>query len=472
MPDLNKKAPRGSSARHNFSDQCSPIDHAPARRVLELGYLALGVAIGALFLAAVYPISRPHPSSDDWTYANAVGLPWTEFAAWIFAQHVDHRIPIIKGVQYLILWATRFDFRALILLNFAVAALGVHAYFRFARLYRGQLAFGDFIAPLILLNLSFGLFGWAFSAQFSFSIALALAFLPELVLAQQQASRGRLAFAMAILLACGLCGMNGLVLAYGTACVLLLALICGPKLPMRRATFMGVLLVLAVLTAVAFTWTPSETSSSMRNLDLPRLGRWLVHLAKSSFVIDAIAYGDWLSIACVVLVLAGLISGLARGILLLQGRLALTEVAPLAVFAGVLVLLVVVAIGRSGTAEWSPGLEMHYGYLASPVILLSWLTISNRLPRGLISIVGILWVAMAAHAFYSGAVWRLAYLKDNHRIFVLATQAIASQDDANTVTDRHIKDFYYVDIPATRREVANGISKLRTIGRPLYETTK
>lgn len=431
-------------------------------------YAATVIVIAACFLTAIYPVSRPHPFSDDWTFANIVGAGWRDFIEWIFIQHVDHRIPLVKAVQYLVLRITRFDFRALVLLNFAVAVSGVLAYAQFARRYRGHLALGDLIVPLILLNFSFGLFGWAFSAQFSFSVSLALVFLFVFVAAQQQASRPMLTIALATLLACGMCGMNGLVLAFVSAGTLLLAFLRAPHLPMRRENIGGLLLVLAILLLVVFNWKPSGASSSLASLDLKRLCRWLLHLAKSSFTIDAVKYKDWLAISCALFILAGAVKGLASAASLARGRLPVGDAALLAVFAGFLAVGLVVAIGRSGTSEWSPGLEMHYGYLVAPLVPLSWLMISTRISGRLSMALGAVLVVLYAHAYHAGTKWRFEYLSANQRSFTRATEAVTSDADAAAVAREYIKDYYYIDTPDTLAQVAHGISKLRDVGGPLY----
>ena len=193
--------------------------------------------IAAIFLSSCFvyiPIQilirslMTGPTPASWEPAGANTLKW------VLALHNDHRIPLMKLLQYTTLRATYFDFRSLVLINFAIGVIGSISLSEIARNYRGKSHIGDIIIPMVLLNFGTGFMGWGFSAQFLLSVSsslVAILFFQR----SENSNRARVAATLAMLV-CALSGMNGIVLAVSlAACFLLFYLIC-PKNRTPRAS--------------------------------------------------------------------------------------------------------------------------------------------------------------------------------------------------------------------------------------------
>jgi hypothetical protein len=256
------------------------------------------IGIFIVFALCIYPVSRAHPWSDDWTYPGIYGSNWKEFLQWVVAQHVDHRIPIIKLVQYGLLKLSRFDFRVLLLFNAAMATAGALALVGAARLHRGSAHWGDLVIPLTVLNFGFGLYAWAFSAQFSFCIALSFVFLFLFIKSQSANSKPLLIAAMVALLACALCGMNGAIVATVISAAILVLAIRQRAWKTQRAMVAGPALVLAMTAAVFLTWQPSGTTLAAQSDPATRMLSWARHLVESSFIVDGWLQGYSRPILC------------------------------------------------------------------------------------------------------------------------------------------------------------------------------
>jgi hypothetical protein len=64
------------------------------------------------------------PIVDDWAYIDPLNITSTkDFISWLFAQHVDHRIPLQKLIHFSLAKATGFDFRILVFFNLTLALL-------------------------------------------------------------------------------------------------------------------------------------------------------------------------------------------------------------------------------------------------------------------------------------------------------------------------------------------------------------
>ena len=75
-----------------------------------------------------------------------------------------------------------------------------------------------------------------------------------------------------------------------------------------------------------------------------------------------------------------------------------------------IVLGALIVVGRATQSEWAPGLEMHYGYLTTPIPILAWIIVSRFSPWFLAA--GLAAVLLIAYgpAFVAGLNWRLTYM--------------------------------------------------------------
>ena len=445
------------------------MNHRLTTRVVKVA--AIGSFI--IFALCIYPVSRAHPWSDDWTYPGIYGSSWKDFFQWVIAQHVDHRIPIIKMVQYFLLTLSKFDFRVLLLFNAAMATAGALALAGVARLHRGSTHWGDLVIPLTVLNFGFGLYAWAFSAQFSFCIALSFIFLYLFIKSQSVDSKPLLIAAMVSLWACALCGMNGAIVATVISAAVLAFAVRHKASKTQPLMIAGPTLVLVMNAVVFLTWQPSGTTLAAQTDPETRMLSWARHLVESSFIVDSWLQGYLRPILCALLFGAAL----ARALIYLaqtlrQGNGDMTKVAIYATILAYAILFASIVLGRSRSGEWSPGLEMHYGYLVVALVPLSWIIMTESRKESVArwALAAVLLVAYG-HAFRAGALYRFHDVRDNYVQYANATLAIGSQEVPEALAKRKIASYFFVDTPETQDTVSQGIGKLRKVGGPLYKTS-
>jgi len=429
------------------------------------------IGIFIVFALCIYPVSRAHPWSDDWTYPEIYGASWSDFFHWVIAQHVDHRIPIIKLAQFTLLKISKFDFRVLLLFNAAMATAGALALAGVARLHRGSAHWGDLVIPLTILNFGFGLYAWAFSAQFSFCIALSFLFLYLLIKSQSTNSKLQLLAAMAALWACALCGMNGAIVATVIAAAILAFALRCKAWKTQPAMVFGPALVLVMNATIFLTWQPSGATLATQADPAAHMLSWARHLVESSFIVDSWLQGAWRPILCALLFAAALARALIYLVQTLRrGNADMAKVAIYATILAYAMLFLSIVLGRSRSGEWSPGLEMHYGYLVIALVPLSWIIVTESGQKSLArwALAAVLLVAYG-HAFRWGALYRFHDVRDNNVQYTNATLAIGSEEAPQALAKRKIGSYFFVDTPDTQETVAQGIAKLRQVGGPLYK---
>lgn len=430
---------------------------------LTVSYLFIGL-IFVLFLLYVYPYSNPFPFSDDWTYPNILGTGWINSLSWLFALHNDHRIPVMKLVQYLTLRETSFDFRALIFINGIVATTGCVSFLFVARNYRGRSHIGDIIIPMVLLNPAAGFFGWGFSAQFLLSVSSSM--VAVLYLQKPPSWRSSTVATLALAI-CALSGMNGVVLSAIISISFLFFHVFGEK---RKATWVGHVFIIALCIVLLTTWTPSVASVSPTQTSKAQILNWLYQYSKSSFIVSAFHGGWWRASLCIALALGAVALAVPPIFRSFRGiKLPPSDFAVYAAIAAYMALFFSVVIGRSAHGPWSPGLEMHYGYLAAPIPLMSWIVVSRYLPRHGTSVLALILVTVYAQAFVENAGWRRTYLLSRYALYEKIGADLHSDMPAASIAEKHIKIFYHVDTPDVQQQVTQGIIKLRQFGGPFTE---
>jgi hypothetical protein len=135
--------------------------------------------------------------------------------------------------------------------------------------------------------------------------------------------------------------------------------------------------------------------------------------------------------------------------------------AALVMLATVLVLASV-AIGR--VSSWSPGLHLHYGYLATILPLASWVVVSTLAPRRVALAAGLALVAMYAGIYGKNVGLRREQLlqREQDRLRI-----VADLDSGMAVVDfveRNNRLLTYVDDENARRRVEQAVSMLREAG--------
>lgn len=431
--------------------------------------IAMSGVILFIFLAFAYPITRPYPFTDDWTYVAIQGTGLENLLSWLIAPHNDHRIPVMKAAQFLLLKLACFDFRPLLLLNAVVALSGVMAAFEAARLARGRSHFGDLFIPLILLNLSFGLFGWGFSGQFAFTVAFGLVFLALFGHAERRCSWVMLICAYGALAACALTGMNGLVVATAVAVAIAVVGFRAPRSSFGRASAILAVSVLVISAVLWAGWNPSSASASPFSVPFTQVLDWAYNLSKATFVVSAFNTGWWLATLNVLLCIGAFVAVGRRRFARApcsEGRL--FEAALVGIFGASCLLAVTLVLGRVGHSPWSAGLEMHYGYLVTPVPVLAWILLSRDLNSAAAAGLALLLLGAYGESFVTGAKWRFDYVRGESVRVSDTVQLLRSDMPEKDLADQRISEFFYVDLPPWRERIAGYIKKLRQIGGPVY----
>lgn len=419
--------------------------------------------------------AQPFPFSDDWHFVPyAVGIEQISWD-WLWHQHVDHRIPLQKLIQVFLLQASSVDFRVLVLANAVFAYLVTVLLLRAVRSYRGRTSIGDFLFPLILMNPGFGPFHWGFHFQFMSSVLLVLCSLAFILLSMVDNKVLNLLASGVCLLLLAFCGMNGAILAgiiSFTALVHLYAVRPIESIAMTHVTAVLFATALAAVGVVFFSWQPSGASRMPRDaalLDSVRsvMENWFLlitpHGRRLPLAAPSLYYAanSVLYAAAIVIVGYRLWANHKSTTGVGQGLLALASVV-----LGGLALLLSIAIGRS--SYWSPGLEVHYGYLAVILPLASWIIISTETPKKLT-----VWVASGLLFIY-GAMYlnNLDLVQEEidykRKVLVSFYSDAGSGMPVAEFVAKHIPNFFYIDTEHARKTVESGILLMKNAGIQPY----
>jgi hypothetical protein len=452
------------------------------QRLANIQYWALlGVALACfwLLLRIVVVHGSPFPFSDEWGLIKHVGDGMSSGdLVWLIAPHVDHRIPLLKLYNMLLLPLSGFDFRIVQATNGVLLFVACLVILRIIFLCKRRVDWGDFAIPLILLNVGFGAAFWAFSFQFLSSTLLLLGFCFAALSTIRGSSPNALLAAVACVFAMPLCGMNGVVPALLISVVLLVALCrIEPKPDARNVRIVRLLLVgaLMVSVTVVLCWRPSgaatvePTEIASR---IPGIVGNFFRMIKPNPMVGSEAHGNVQS------AFGALLAALAIGVLGQRlgaayrrtGAVAIADVAMASALAATLLLILAVAIGRS--AYWSLGLERHYGFFPVALTIISWAVVSLYLPRYAVSMIGIVLLAWSLYSYSANLQWRTAWSKQRDSQTIAIYGEMARHASVGSLVALHIRDFYFVDTQRSRQRVAEAIELLRARGVKPYAMLK
>jgi hypothetical protein len=429
--------------------------------------LMLVIAVG--FYGVILPAFRPYPYADEWVYQVPFSFEsgWA-FIQWAFVQHVDHRIPIQKVLQFAILRASGFDFRYVVGLNFALAMVLCAMLLSVAKMYRGRQSFSDLIFPLATLSFGAGFSLWGFQFAFLSSTFFVSGFLFLAVCYERSKRMYQLNMAIVCLLLCSFCGLNGMVMSSGLTLVFLIYLsfeALRSKRPGKLSTYSLIAAVLFVNIILWKSWSPSS-ASNLAHFDPVEFSRFLFGLLPAAFVIFAFSDVWWKDAFIIALLLGASFSIWQK---LVQRRWGLSDTVLTGTILVTLFLVASISGGRNvGTGGWNSVLCMHYGYLTIFIPLLSWILVSSGDRTSWKILLGVVSVFLFAWAFQTNAVWRWSNVSavSSHQKMIL--QELARGTKPDVVTDRFLLDFTWKDEPVYRQEVAQGISTFRDHGYTLY----
>ncbi|HEY2748720.1 MAG TPA: hypothetical protein VGL86_29070 [Polyangia bacterium] len=400
-----------------------------ARRLLpSAGFAAL----------AAYTVARAalrFAYSDDFDLALG---KWPPPAAWLWAQHNEHRLPLPK---LLLAWCARHgDFRVGVGLSLALMT-GACAWLvaRVDREDRGVAV--RVLVPAVLLCPASNAWHWDVELQFVACAALfVVAFAAALT-----AARARDAVVVALAsISLPLTGGNGVVLSVATVLASLALARDGTRDRWARAIFAtGAAATLAIDAAYLIGYHAPPQHEALHAASLPQLGSVAAHLLVAP--LGALAERA--------VVIAAPLGALAFAAAVVMIARAPRRFVFACFFAGSLALVAVIAAARAGRG-WPPGLELHYAPLIAPAYVVAVVALAPLLAQRRV-------VALVA---CTGAVAMcLAYVPTatpESRLRERAFIADCGRAPADLLAARHLPLFYYVDTPAARAVVARYLATL------------
>jgi len=427
----------------------------------------LAIAITAYFFIKFLPLFRPYPYADDWIYTSPIKFKsLNDWISWLFAQHVDHRIPIQKLSNYAVLRLSSFDFRYLIAFNYLLALLMTFNLLYIARTYRGYQSIFDALIPLVCLEYAAGFTQWGFQFQFLFSMVATTGFAYFCFRYLKSDNIIYMVLACFAILASALSGINGLIAA--TWCTIaLLGWIALNFAKSRTKEWFGVIALLCVCLAIEatiwLTWTPTDATGV--EINVSELFRFMTGLLPSSMLVYAFDNLWWKAAIMAALLITAVI-------VFLRTSLRKLDFGQFILMTGVgasLLIIISVSIGRAkAQGGWSPAIGMHYGYLLILIPVMSWIIVSKNLSRGWANLVGIVLLAIFTKAFFVNLDWRNIWVSKAYQHQIEVMKAVQRAENPQDVVDQYALDFTWSVEPHFKTEVVEGINTLREIDAEPY----
>jgi hypothetical protein len=336
----------------------SPPAQASCRLVAVVVW-GVWATMTAAALGYVWSFARDVPWWDDWDLVPVLSGHQPATAAWLWARHNEHLLPIPKLVHLALAAAGGADFRAGAYLNAATLAGAALALLLAARRLRGHTELADALFPLVLLH--WGQYEnllWSFQVQFICSTTLFLIAVVVMVTARAHHLLWRGAAVGACAVALPFCGVNGAVLVPALVLWLAGAAVVSwrGQLPAARRDACA-LVLLGVLGAGAMAVSLLGGTRAPLHPPAPDLGSGLLSgllvLMMAAGPVGAVGGGPVVGLFLVLLAV-GTAAVLARAVMI--GRVdRLRGLGVLAALGGVLVLGAGVGWGRAGLHVDNPG---------------------------------------------------------------------------------------------------------------------
>jgi hypothetical protein len=429
-------------------------------------WIAWAVATTLAVLAtAVY--GRWLPWSDDFDVLPYVTGEKAVTPAWLWSQHNEHRIPLVKLLFVGIGRASGCDHRWTLAFNALLLSATAAAMIVGARRLRGWTAWTDALFPAVLLHQGQGALAWAFHSQFTLTTALG-----GLLVVTAVAAPGDVVWRAAVMAACAcllpLTGASGLVVAAGAAVLLAVAAVrpdatgggAGAVARSLAAAGAGLASAVALLSVATLRLIPAHGYASPWQTLVGSLD------ALSSYPGGLVARFPtaWrlATAVAVAVTVAAAVAALRR-----PGTADRWRIAILLGFIAALGI-VGVAIGYGRGARDFTHLYGHYATLALgvPVALaLIWAALPQgrfaRTAQALLCCVAL--VVAVNHARRSVRNWGAM-----DETWAVIASDIRGSLPPDEVAARHVAALYFLDAPDLRRKIADAVAMLRRTRFPLY----
>ena len=432
-------------------------DRRPPARLVRTLLPTLGFAALAAFTVARSALR--FANSDDFDLALG---KWPPTAAWLWAQHLEHRIALPKLL--LAACARHGDFRVAVWLSWAL--LVAAAAWLVARVDRGPVV--AVLVPAVLLCPANNVWHWDVELQFAACAALAVFAFAHALTARGLADAVAVALASLLL---PLTGGNGLVLSAATV-LASLALAADRALPRAaRAVFAaGAVATVAVDLAYLHGYAAPAQHEALHARSLGQIVAVAAHLSLAplgSLAERAVDAAGAVAAPLVGLVaLAAVAAVVAIAIAIARAphdpRLPTARrtqrLVTGSLFAGSLAVAAAIAVARAGRG-WPPGLEAHYASLVAPAYVVALVAVAPfvaALPRARRRLV----VGVAA---VGAVLMYLAYLPTSTRESRVRERAFVADcgtAPADVLAARHLPLFYWIDTPDARARVAAYVATL------------
>lgn len=441
------------------------VDQTPGQRRIKAVSYGLTLALLAYFVGAYLRAARMAPFMDDWTYVQVLEIDWGARLQWLIAEHVDHRIPLQKALQLIVLRLGGFDFRYLVALNMLLCAVLALVLTETARMVRGSRAIGDWIIPLLLLSPCTGPSLWGFQFQFLSSVFLLGVEVFALVSYVRTQRYGWIGLFFAACAMSTLCGINGLLCStvlLGAS--LVLQWLLRAQLPAPRRWMLACAGLVALLCAVVWlTWKPSQASH--------------VNVGSSEFLEYAFGmYGSPLGIysfkerelKSALVLLVAVLALLLPAVSLLRRKADPARMAMAAMVTTTVLLGLSIAAGRAqAQGGWNPINGMHYSFLMMPVLLGGWVVLSTYLrPKAVRGGVGVALVLIVTAAYLTNAKWRYEDFDAEAPVRAQLAKDLRAGLPSADIASRYVSEMS--SVPSRQAEIQHGIDVLRQRGYKRY----
>ncbi len=423
----------------------------------------------ALALVATAVYGRWLPWSDDFTIVPVVTGAMPLSPAWLWEQHNEHRIPLVKLLFIGMGRLSGCDYRWTLAANVALLSATAAALIVAARRLRGFGSWTDAVFPAVILHLGQGALVWAFHSQFLLTTVLSGLFVATAVAAPRGGSWRSAGMAIFALLL-PLTGSSGLVVAAAATCLLAAEAVGWNAAPGTRFSLArGFAAAGACITSsvgIAYVATLHLTHAKSY------AGLWQTLVASldtlSSYPAGLVTrFPMGWRVATAVAVMGTCVMA-ARAVWSRDTRHRGALIILVGYVSSLALVALAVGYGR-GTRDFSH-LYGHYSTLALgvPVALaLVWAALPQtpaaRVVQSLLCVVTL--VVAADHAKRAVRTWG----SGAESWAVIATD-MRGNDSPEDVAARHASALFFVDTPETRRMISTAIAALRTTTYPLYCT--
>ena len=407
--------------------------------------------------------SRSYPVSDDWHLVTPLRFSNIgEFASWVFEQHVDHRIPMQRFIQFTLAQVSGYDMRALMAFNAILALASSNLLVRSAYLVRGSHNIGDLIIPLIILTPAAGYSMWAVHLTFLSSVLLVSITIFALSRHQTYGRQADLWMAVISLALLPLCGMNGAI--YSTVISGGLLTILGIKYylgrgGLQKAFFFRLWIPIAINLLIWLSWKRVELPTIRAGL-AESLAATFQLLASQMFQF-ALSGVQWKALIVFSLAVSALITAARRAS---QRQLSLPEYALSLVIIASLGISLAVITGRG----LSQHLVFHYGNLMGLLPIASWILLTKQLPKIALNALGLGLLLLFFLAYSTNLEWRAGLILYKQNDYVNTAYALRHDSSPGQTIDKFRDEFITTSsesLAAQQRQwVIDSVNQLKSKG--------